>query len=342
MNNIKQYYEILGLKPGALEAEVKQAYRHMAKTWHPDRFTDNPQLKQKAEEKIKKINEAYQKLKSYQANSPNQTSHTGIYSTHSSNAETYYRQGVENLKKERYKEAIEDFTQAIRLNPNYTEAYENRGLACSKLGYNHRADSDFQTARKLSLKQRKTESKPASPPSTSQPPSSKSPWKCLRTFTGHLDLVASVTISPDGQMLASGSFDRTIRLWQVDTGKVIHTLIGHSARVQCVAFSPDGQMLASSSFDQTIKLWHIENGECLRNLGDQFSGHSDEIGTVAFSPDGQRLVSGSRDKSIKAWHLATGQVLPTQMGHSDLVNSIDISPDGQILASGSFDKTVKI
>jgi curved DNA-binding protein CbpA len=135
MNNIKQYYEILGLKPGALEAEVKQAYRHMAKTWHPDRFTDNPQLKQKAEEKIKKINEAYQKLKSYQANSPNQTSHTGIYSTNSSNAETYYRQGVDNLTTEKYKEAIAVATEYRQGNFYSYGAFRHSLFCCLQPGW---------------------------------------------------------------------------------------------------------------------------------------------------------------------------------------------------------------
>ncbi|HEY9597272.1 MAG TPA: DnaJ domain-containing protein, partial [Cyanophyceae cyanobacterium] len=89
MNTIHRYYEILGLQPGASQADIKQAYRNLAKNWHPDRFSDAPQLKQKAEEEIKKINEAYQYLKSYQPNSPNQTSSSTIH-TDSFNAETYY------------------------------------------------------------------------------------------------------------------------------------------------------------------------------------------------------------------------------------------------------------
>lgn len=81
-------------------------------------FFNSPHLKQKAEEQIKKINEAYEQLKSYQPNWPNQTYRTGTSSTNSSNAETYYNQGLENGKRGRYKEALEDFTKAIRLNPN--------------------------------------------------------------------------------------------------------------------------------------------------------------------------------------------------------------------------------
>ena len=93
MKNIEKYYEILKLKPGASLGEVKQAYRDLAKVWHPDCFPDAPELKQKAEEEIKKINEAYQQLKSYQPVSVNSSSgdQTANYSTYRINAETYYK-----------------------------------------------------------------------------------------------------------------------------------------------------------------------------------------------------------------------------------------------------------
>lgn len=220
MNDINQYYEILGLKPGASQAEVKQAYRNLAKTWHPDRFPNANQLKYQAEEEIKKINEAYEQLKSYQPGSLNQTSQTGITSTNSSDAEIYYNQGMENAKRGRYQEAINKFTIAIRLNPNYVEAYKYRGLACSKLGYENRARSDLKKATELELKQRKTEPPSASSPSTPL-------WRCIYTLTAHSNWVNSIAISPDGQQIASGSYDETIKLWQLRTGKQLAALTGH-------------------------------------------------------------------------------------------------------------------
>ena len=101
MNHLEKYYKILKLKPGASLGEVKQAYRDLAKVWHPDCFPDAPHLKQKAEEEIKKINEAYQQLKSYQPVSVNSSSgdQTANYSTYRINAETYYKREWRMLKK---------------------------------------------------------------------------------------------------------------------------------------------------------------------------------------------------------------------------------------------------
>lgn len=234
MNHLEKYYKILKLKPGASLGEVKQAYRDLAKVWHPDCFPDAPDLKQKAEEEIKKINEAYQQLKSCQPVSPHSSSgdQTANYSTYRIDAETYYKRGMENAKKARYTEAIEDFTSAIRLNPEYIEAYQYRRLACSKLGYENRAASDANKAAQLQHKQ-KTQ------PSNTAPYSSSS-WKCDRTLKDHVHWVFSIAISPDGQTLVSSSADKTIRIWHLATGKLLNTLTGHLEFVRSVAISPDG------------------------------------------------------------------------------------------------------
>lgn len=310
MNNIARYYEILGLKPGASEAEIKESFRKLAKTWHPDRFPNEPQLKQKAEEEIKKINEAYQQLKSYQASSGNETNAVRICYTYSSNGETFYREGVKKANQERYQEAIEDFTQAIRINPNYIEAYKYRGLVCEKLGYNHRAKSDLQKALELEFKQSKPEPKASTPPTDrvsqrsqhSTPPPDKvpsqrsqhstpatdrvsereqppkpptpassaptSPWICIRTLTEHSDALTATAISGDGRILATGSADKTIKLWQLSTGKVIHTLTGHSDRVRCVAISSDGMILGTGSADRK----DAPASPCLFKHGDKGAG----------------------------------------------------------------------
>jgi len=157
------------------------------------------------------------------------------------------------------------------------------------------------------------------------------------TLKGHSDPVWSVAISPDGQLLASGSWDKTIKIWNLGSGELLHDLTGHSYRVRSVAFSPDGQLLASGSRDKTIKIWDLGSGKLLHTL----AGHYRWVRSVAFSPDGQLLASGSKDK-IKIWDLGSGKLLRTLTGHSDPVMSVAISSDGQLLASGSKDKTIKI
>ncbi|MBC5797544.1 trypsin-like peptidase domain-containing protein [Sphaerospermopsis sp. LEGE 00249] len=167
------------------------------------------------------------------------------------------------------------------------------------------------------------------------------PWSSstlVNTLTGHSSLVRSVAFSPDGQTLASGSYDNTIKLWDVATGKSIATLTGHSYLVNSVAFSPDGKTLASGSGDDTIKLWDVATGKSIATL----TGHSEWVNSVAFSPDGKTLASGSLDNTIKLWDVATGKSIATLTGHSSRVISVAFSPDGKTLASGSFDNTIKL
>ncbi|AFY33556.1 serine/threonine-protein kinase [Calothrix sp. PCC 7507] len=158
------------------------------------------------------------------------------------------------------------------------------------------------------------------------------------TLKGHASDVNSVAFAPDGITLASGSDDRTIKLWNLATVKQIRTLTGHSRWVWAIAFSPDGKTLASGSADKTIKLWNIATGKEIRTL----VGHSQGIASVTFSPDGKTLASGSLDKKIKLWNLATGTEIRTLEGHSQAVAAISFSPDGKTLASGSWDKKIKL
>jgi tetratricopeptide (TPR) repeat protein len=160
----------------------------------------------------------------------------------------------------------------------------------------------------------------------------------IYTLSGHSSSVLSVAFSPDGQWLASGSGDKTIKIWSVTRGKELHTLRGHSEFVTAVVFSPDGKWLVSGSDDRTIKIWSLPSGDEQRTL----RGHSDWVLSVAVSPDGQWLASGSCDQTIKVWSMATGQEQYTLRGHADFVTSVTFSHDGQWLASGSKDQTIKL
>ncbi|MBW4615616.1 MAG: serine/threonine protein kinase [Desmonostoc vinosum HA7617-LM4] len=166
-----------------------------------------------------------------------------------------------------------------------------------------------------------------------------------RWFSGHNSMVSSVAFSPiyptsssQGGILATGSWDNTIKLWQVNTGKELSTFTGHASWVHSVAFSPDGKFLASGSADCTIKLWQVQTGREIQT----FTGHSDSVGVVAFSQDGQLLASGSSDNTIKLWQVYTNREIYTLSGHSFFINSVAFSQDGQLLASGSSDNTIKL
>ncbi len=158
------------------------------------------------------------------------------------------------------------------------------------------------------------------------------------TLVGHAGRVWGVAFSPDGQRLASGSGDKTVKIWDSATGKELFALKGHAGLVYGVAFSPDGQRLASASNDQTVRIWDSATGKELL----AHKGHAGLVYGVAFSPDGQRLATGSDDQTVKIWDSATGKELFSFKGHAGTVWSVAFSPDGQRLASGSDDQTVKI
>ncbi|MBW4595274.1 MAG: PD40 domain-containing protein [Brasilonema angustatum HA4187-MV1] len=152
----------------------------------------------------------------------------------------------------------------------------------------------------------------------------------------HGSAVLSVGFSPDGKMLASAGGDGTIKLWRTVDGKELKTLTGHGDVVRSVNFSPNGKMLASGSDDGTIQLWNFESKE-LRTLK-----HSSAVLCVSFSPDGKMLASAGGDGTIKLWSTVDGKELKTLTGHTNEVESVSFSPDGKMLASGSADKTVKL
>jgi len=158
---------------------------------------------------------------------------------------------------------------------------------------------------------------------------------------GHSSGVFSVSFSHDSSMLASGSGDGTIKIWDPGHGTdPLHTLRGHTGPVLIVSFSHDSSMLASGSFDNTIKIWDpVAGGAALRTL----TGHSSYVYGVSFSHDSSMLASGSADETIKIWDpVAGGDVLNTLTEHTDDVRSVSFSHDSSMLASGSADKTIKI
>ncbi|KAF3887994.1 MULTISPECIES: serine/threonine-protein kinase [Nostocales] len=162
----------------------------------------------------------------------------------------------------------------------------------------------------------------------------------LKTLNGHSNLVTSVAVSSTSKsaMLASSSFDTTVKLWNLVTKTEIATLEGNAGSVHSVAISPDGQIVASGNGNNTIKLWNPFTKKEIRTL----YGHSSSVEVVTISPDSKILASGSFDGTIKLWKLATGEEIATLKEHFSPVKSLAFTFDGQTLASGSEDCTVKL
>ncbi len=200
-----------------------------------------------------------------------------------------------------------------------------------------------------------------------------------RVLTGHTDAVHAVRFVGD-QLLASASTDKTVRLWDQRTGKLLRVMRGHAKAIWAMDVTADGALLATSDADHTIRLWQLPAGEpagVLRGhkgpiygldvdpegrllasasldstirlwrlpAGEPvrtIKGHKGGVISVRFSGDGGLLASGSRDKSVRLWRVATGEQVAAFTGHTSSVWSVDFHPDGKLLASGAMDKTLRL
>ncbi len=160
----------------------------------------------------------------------------------------------------------------------------------------------------------------------------------LHTLTGHQQPVSSIAFSPDGRQLVSSSFDKTIKVWDTNSGKCLKTLLGHRSRIWTVAFHPNGRTIASGGDDNHTKIWDLKRGRCIKTI----VGHTNAILSVKLSPDGNYLASGNEDNTIKIWDVNGSKIERILREHTNRVWSVAFSPDGRLLASGSADYTIKI
>lgn len=171
-------------------------------------------------------------------------------------------------------------------------------------------------------------------------------------FSGHDQDIYSLDFASDGRFIASGSGDRTIRLWDLQENICVLTLSIEDG-VTTVAMSPNGRYVAAGSLDKSVRIWDTTSGALIeRTEGEQ--GHKDSVYSVAFSPNGEHLVSGSLDKTIRMWKLTnrtqqfntssnpkSGECIRTFEGHKDFVLSVALTPDGSWVMSGSKDRGVQ-
>jgi WD40 repeat protein len=163
-------------------------------------------------------------------------------------------------------------------------------------------------------------------------------WQNIKTISAHEDRIDSLVIFPNNQWMASGSWDNTIKVWSVETGKLHMTLFGHVNAVTALAIDYNGDWLVSGSVDHTIKIWSVQSQQLHQTL----LGHSEAVTALAVSSNGQLIASGSADNTIKIWSIATGEILRTLVGHTNSITAIKITPNGQFVISESADNTIKI
>nr|QJP22278.1 activated protein kinase c1 receptor [Mactra antiquata] len=159
------------------------------------------------------------------------------------------------------------------------------------------------------------------------------PHKMLK---GHSHFVSDVVMSSDGQFALSGSWDKTLRLWDLSASKTTRMFKGHTKDVLSVAFSADNRQIVSGSRDRTIKLWNTL-GVCKYTIQDE--SHNDWVSCVRFSPNTANpiIVSSSWDKNVKVWNLTNCKLKTNHFGHHGYLNCVTVSPDGSLCASGGKD-----
>jgi len=207
-----------------------------------------------------------------------------------------------------------------------------------QLGTKHR----YRCARDVfhALKPEKKLPPPPPPPPRFFPPSGAKMWRCVQTLEGHRGSVCALAISPDGQLLASGSFDRSIKIWNLETGGLEDTLNLHAQPVLTLGFSPLEHQLASGSIDDVIKIWDFGAGTVHCTPLEHY--RSTVTLSLAYHPQGKAIASGGDDRQLQIWFTESDRPRdrPQSIPHPRSINTVAFSPEGTYIASGSSDNQI--
>ncbi|MEK7866003.1 MAG: protein kinase [Planctomycetota bacterium] len=190
----------------------------------------------------------------------------------------------------------------------------------------------FQSASEMIKGLREEVPGPKLPSPVEEPP------RATISLDGHEARICSVAFRRDGMALATGSWDRTARVWSVPGGEDLLSLQGHRDVVRAVAFSPENDLLATASWDGTARIWFAGDGSLLQILDE----HTDFVFSVAFSPDGKRLVTAAWDRAAGVWSVEDGRLLAMLRGHTRSLIAADFSQDGERVITASWDRTAAI
>ena len=346
MTNIYTYYQMLGLEKTASSTEIKETYRNLVKKWHPDRFINEPEKIAQAKQEIQRINEAYENIKNY-LESPEKFTHNFNFKSKKSAPNVHYDLGVQLAEQEDYQAAIAEFSQTIKLDNKYIKAYQYRGFIFSKLGYEHRAEADFKKVAEI---EKKNQNKSCSEQKTKQSKSyhaskhdtkNHNQWRCIRILS-HKQAVSSILLSSDNRLLITGSYDNSIRIWELKTGQLISILQGHSKAITCLTISQDNNILISGSRDKTIRCWDIKKQKVIRTFGGYFSGHLKELISLALDKDNKTLISCGADNMIKIWDFDKGKKIKEINCKSGQITSLALEQNQGYFCNSGLEKQLRI